>query len=463
MSKAFLDKLLRQEINSLEAGGSSAEFRESNKNLEHHFVVDLNSLQMEIQKELVARGYKFSKPQWKEVDNLIAEHSILIINSIKNNLVKGQNTIIENLSDSSFIVKVIEARGMEYNWLTKKVQPATIFGTIRNSFKHRRKNLVDSINLLFKSKDFKKKGNTTSSFSTAQEGNLITGGILAIGHGEESAIILQRLNISKNTIRKEIQEFAQKDNRIWDALQSNVYSVLLSKQDTLDKTVINTSIESSRLNSLRGSIEEKNLKIVYIKALKKAMDDLNNNIGLENIQGSDSRLAIEKKKQVKSFIEGVKSNKRVKKSSIGTKIKLSNTKSKKVTKQRNNKSVIKKTISSDKILLADAKVKKSSINLNALKAQINARLSMTVIKNMGTPALENRTGRFARSVEVTDVIQTAKGFPSIGYTYQKGPYQTFEPGFAHGSTQRDPRTLIDRSIREIAQELVVGRFYTRRT
>ena len=81
---------------------------------------------------------------------------------------------------------------------------------------------------------------------------------------------------------------------------------------------------------------------------------------------------------------------------------------------------------------------------------------------MGTPALENRTGRFARSVQVTDVIQTAKGFPSIGYTYQKGPYQTFEPGFKQGSAQRDPRTLIDRSIREIASELIVGRFYTRR-
>jgi hypothetical protein len=104
----------------------------------------------------------------------------------------------------------------------------------------------------------------------------------------------------------------------------------------------------------------------------------------------------------------------------------------------------------------------SAINLNALKAQINAKLTMTVIKNMGTPALENRTGRFARSVEVTDVIQTPKGFPSIGYTYQKGPYQTFEPGFAQGSTQRDPRVVISKSIREIAKELIVGRFYTRR-
>jgi hypothetical protein len=81
---------------------------------------------------------------------------------------------------------------------------------------------------------------------------------------------------------------------------------------------------------------------------------------------------------------------------------------------------------------------------------------------MGFPALENRTGRFARSVHVTDVTQTSKGFPSIGYTYQKYPYQTFEPGYKQGSAQRDPRVLIDRSIREIATQLIVGRFYTRR-
>ena len=38
---------------------------------------------------------------------------------------------------------------------------------------------------------------------------------------------------------------------------------------------------------------------------------------------------------------------------------------------------------------------------------------------MRFPRLENRTGRFASSVRVTDVATTAQGFPSIGYTYQK--------------------------------------------
>lgn len=81
---------------------------------------------------------------------------------------------------------------------------------------------------------------------------------------------------------------------------------------------------------------------------------------------------------------------------------------------------------------------------------------------MKPPALQNRTGRFAQSVQVTDIIRTPQGYPSIGYTYRKDPYQTFEMGHRQGSVDRDPRTLIDKSIREIAAQLLVGRFYTRR-
>ena len=185
--------------------------------------------------------------------------------------------------------------------------------------------------------------------------------------------------------------------------------------------------------------------------------------------GSDTRMTIERKKVVANFVKQVKKNKAIKSvKTIDTKLKLSRRKSKtkKAIKKVPVKTMAVAPLSSNnqnKIIKVTPRKKKSTINLNTLKAEINAKLSMTVIKNMGTPALENRTGRFARSVEVTDVIQTPKGFPSIGYTYQKGPYQTFEPGFAQGSTQRDPRVVISKSIREIAKELIVGRFYTRRT
>ena len=100
-----------------------------------------------------------------------------------------------------------------------------------------------------------------------------------------------------------------------------------------------------------------------------------------------------------------------------------------------------------------------------LMALLNQKLPQTVVKNMGPPGLENQTGRFASSARVTDVSRTAQGYPSIGYTYRRNPYQVFETGSGQApwaTPDRDPRKLIDASIREIAAQLAIGRFYTRR-
>lgn len=93
---------------------------------------------------------------------------------------------------------------------------------------------------------------------------------------------------------------------------------------------------------------------------------------------------------------------------------------------------------------------------------LNRQLPETVRKNMQEPRLVNRTGRFANSVEAVDMVMTPQGFPSVGYTYKRDVYQTFEVGNRQGSIDRDPRTLIDMSIREIAAKYAVGRLYTRR-
>jgi len=53
----------------------------------------------------------------------------------------------------------------------------------------------------------------------------------------------------------------------------------------------------------------------------------------------------------------------------------------------------------------------------------------------------------------------------LGILMQKNPYQVYEIGVGKApwaNTERDPRRLIDRSIREIAAEMAIGRFYTRR-
>ena len=107
----------------------------------------------------------------------------------------------------------------------------------------------------------------------------------------------------------------------------------------------------------------------------------------------------------------------------------------------------------------------SGTSLAPLVALLNQKLPQTVAKNMGPPGLENQTGRFASSVQVTDVSRTAQGFPSVGYDYRRNPYQVFEMGSGQppwATPDRDPRKVIDASIREIATQLAIGRFYTRR-
>ena len=134
--------------------------------------------------------------------------------------------------------------------------------------------------------------------------------------------------------------------------------------------------------------------------------------------------------------------------------------------KKDSKPIIKKTrgeLTQVRRRKALAGVAAQPLNLIAL---LNQRLPAAIRANMGEPALVNRTGRFADSVRVTDVTTTNQGYPSIGYTYQLNPYQVFEigTGRAPWATQgRDPRILIDRTIREIAAEFAIGRFYTRRT
>lgn len=89
-----------------------------------------------------------------------------------------------------------------------------------------------------------------------------------------------------------------------------------------------------------------------------------------------------------------------------------------------------------------------------LKLELMKRIKQVVTANMQSPALVNRTGRFASSVTITDVSVTRQGrIPSVAYTYQLYPYQVFEPGHPMFTPDRDPQKLIDKSIREIARDL----------
>lgn len=108
---------------------------------------------------------------------------------------------------------------------------------------------------------------------------------------------------------------------------------------------------------------------------------------------------------------------------------------------------------------------KASNNWLSLINIINQKLPKKVAQNMGAPGLVYRTGRFANSTKVVNVETTREGYPSIVFDYQRNPYDVFDRTLGRSpwnTPARDPRALVDKSVREIVRELAIGKFYTRR-
>lgn len=105
--------------------------------------------------------------------------------------------------------------------------------------------------------------------------------------------------------------------------------------------------------------------------------------------------------------------------------------------------------------------KKSAINLSSIMSRINGLIYEQVRKNMGTgnskTVLNYRTGRFAESVKVERISESRQGMITAFYSYMKNPYATFSQGGRQQYPRsRDPKTLISKSIREIAQTMVTN-------
>ena len=97
----------------------------------------------------------------------------------------------------------------------------------------------------------------------------------------------------------------------------------------------------------------------------------------------------------------------------------------------------------------------SLVNVTSM---INALLHGQLKQNMKAPALVYRSGRLASSVKVTQMSFTREGQVTAFYEYMKRPYQTFERGYKQGNEFRDPRRLIDKSIREVAEMYIHNKF-----
>jgi hypothetical protein len=99
------------------------------------------------------------------------------------------------------------------------------------------------------------------------------------------------------------------------------------------------------------------------------------------------------------------------------------------------------------------------VDLFGLQNLINQQLQDVVSANMGDGTqdgiLNYRTGRFANSVKLERLTISKQGMISAFYSYMKYPYATFSAGGRQSNPKsRDPKLLIAKSIREIAQQAV---------
>ena len=225
---------------------------------------------------------------------------------------------------------------------------------------------------------------------------------------------------------------------------------IVTKKGKLNANYVSVIAFQTGPGNIEDSAHEKAVKAVYRKFIGSLTEDMLDMKGSPSLKEKTAALVTDKfkgKKNVKVSAKSVK---------MSTKTK---------SKGKGSKTGGKVAISATALRTRKAKTRAtSSAAARPLQmiALINKELPQTIKANMDLPALQNRTGRFAESAKVIDAVTTRQGFTSFGYTYDKFPYQTFEPGFAQGSPERDPRTLINRSIREIATQFAIGRLYTRR-
>ena len=279
------------------------------------------------------------------------------------------------------------------------------------------------------------------------------------GHEKEAGVFETRV---RDVVETSAMKFLDKQDAmskqdLMDDLALLGIDLSIIRNDAEDSHTI--TVESRIQNRLDGLTSAENREKL-LKDLKFAIMKLPYGRGLENLKGSDSINDKYRKQTLEAVVDEFrKIGAQITTESLADKSRSSNSKKKRSATSKTVKNKNRVKVKKPKPRRKEAKTNTGIANLLPL---LNTRINETVAKNMGDPRLNYRTGAFASSVRITDVARTAQGFPSIGYTYAKYPYQTYEVGYKRGDKDRDPRALIDVSIREIAAEMAVGRLYTRR-
>lgn len=455
MAKSSLDAILVEILSKIEKTSTNYRNFKSNRQI-HGISVDATEVAFQVEQEFMAL---------LEVDKLDSATKTFIAKESK----KFTKKLFEAFKNNANFdptgkkwVEVSEFKGsatsFEFSLVSKKGKKSSIFNAFKKVKQAQQKDFNSNLAARLKLES----SGAYDKYNSTKQGK----GFLDIGHEGGSSVSAQRLAAVTSTISKFEVSMGDGDTTS-SILAKEIQKALDSMEWTIQKQdkgppidVVSIKMESKKIN--RDNKEE-------VLQLNKTVTDIVTKMGKDfaYLEGSDSSVAKRQKLILKAFSDKLKGKKGVKLTGFNATLKPS------------HKSPIDKSVKTGKAAtaasLGNKGSKKSRRKRNANKGvsssplamivMLNKKLPDTVRKNMTSPRLENRTGRFAQSVKVTDIMMTPQGFPSIGYTYQRDPYQVFEDGSSGNwsNEYRDPRKLIDKSIRELAATVATGRFYTRRT
>ncbi len=287
---------------------------------------------------------------------------------------------------------------------------------------------------------------------------LESGDVFNLEHAHERGALESLVSDSIDNAVASSEKFSKKDvNKFFEKNEIKLEVIRDTSTDTMEvflgSKIVNleeAALSSKELQKLNKALEKaivaletKGNKLSYLKG-SASFADVKESQGVEKVLGSFRG----KKNHTVSKAEKIATGK----SKTNKKIEVGKNKGTPIKKKGLKRRGAKRSTNS----AASAPLQ--------LIASLNKRLPDVVKENMKPPGLEYQTGRFASSVKITDVMTTKQGFPSVGYTYDRENYGQFEAssGSRFADADRDPRKLIDSSIREIASKMAIGRFFTRR-
>ena len=474
MSASSLNGFLKKVLNDLENTKSGPYRALVADRRPHHFEFNALNVTEEIKKELVASGI----PVTAQDKNAILGFAQIFKEKLKGRLEGIAKQSGGKIRGTKNTLKFTFTSNTVNNYAGNYSTPGDVFQAIKDFYREPLSEFFTSVQNYLTQQTFtneetgrtKTKALRTKSGKKRQSG----GRVLHAGHaGDEGiaqSIIADTLNNLINVVGVVDDKGAEISERdILTDLEALDIDLSIMRDDSTDSHTI--KLESGKDNMARGR-EMRAQKDALIKQIKEAIKTTGTAMkvggGLENLSGSDSILKKKRKTTIKKVTNEFKKI-------PGAKVTVEDTK---IKKSSNKKEILTSTVSASKggsksygaarARLARGKRKparKPSAASQQLQliALMNKRLPDAIVSNMGDPALNNQSGRFAASVRIINILQTPKGFPSFGYSYEKFPYQTFEQGIGNqGTMDRDPRRLIDKTIREVATEFAVGRLFTRR-